>query len=359
MISIDQAISVSERRAKKLWLVSVIWALIMMIIAIIFGISIYQFNETKSRLNQLQQTAGKLITDLQKTQEELSLLKKTGSVQSRQLFALSLQMRGPDKLTPEQKEFVKRAAEEGSRETPTPDGLAIQAYSALIDGDYQTSYDIYGEALSLKEDYEPAYAGRSEVDLVLEDFQKAYDDATRALALNKDAADRPALLVLRARALMNLNRTVEAEGDVAEAVHSNDPLTKANAINTRGLIDIKKQAWTQAESDFRAAAQLVPPDSATLSLDNIGIIYLAQSNWAKAYDWGVQISNRPDNLSWWIFMIKALAAEKMGKREESKAALQSYMTRARDPRRDIDDLCLLLPQDLAQLAKKWVLNTEK
>ena len=64
MITIDEAISYSERRAKRLWLVGILWLVIMVIVAFIFGISIYQFNSTRHELDHLRSVANKLITQI-------------------------------------------------------------------------------------------------------------------------------------------------------------------------------------------------------------------------------------------------------------------------------------------------------
>lgn len=355
MISIDEAISVSQRRAKRLWLLSVVWASVMVVLGVIFGTAIYQFNQTRKELNELKQTAAKLIADLQKTKDELSVLKKTGSVQSRHLYALSLQMLPPEKLTAEQKEFIRRQADENSSEGLTPDSLTVQAYSALIDRKFQDAYDNYTLALSLKADFGPAYAGRSLVDMALEDFAKANSDLTQALALDKDPTDRPILLAWRANALTRLGKIDDAKRDVDEANSATDPEVRAMALNDRGFIELKKKDWQGAEADFRAAAKL-QPEQARSRLENIGIIYLFQSNWNKAYDWSVEVSKMPDKSGGWMWLIEALAAEKLGKSAERKIAFEQYLAKVDDPKTITDSLEPFLPDDLAQLAHNWVLQ---
>ena len=113
MISIDEAILDSQRRAKRFWLISIAWTIVMLVTASIIGISLYQFTKTQREINDLKITANQLIMELEKTKENLEQLRKTGSAQSRQIYALSL---GPDKLTSEQKEFIKRQADEASKQ---------------------------------------------------------------------------------------------------------------------------------------------------------------------------------------------------------------------------------------------------
>ena len=111
MISIDEAILDSQRRAKRFWLISIAWTIVMLVTASIIGISLYQFTKTQREINDLKITANQLIMELEKTKENLEQLRKTGSAQSRQIYALSLLTLGPDKLTSEQKEFIKRQAD--------------------------------------------------------------------------------------------------------------------------------------------------------------------------------------------------------------------------------------------------------
>ncbi|HEY1260985.1 MAG TPA: hypothetical protein VGF34_17180 [Stellaceae bacterium] len=357
MISIDQAIAASQRRSRKLWLVSIVWTGVMITVALAFGISIYQFNETRSQVNELKKTAYGLIADLRATRDELSLLQRTGSAQGRQLYALRLQQLGSDKLTPAQKEFIKREAAIESRETPSPESLTVQAYSERIEGKYQNSYDIYTEALTLNSDYSPAYAGRSGADTDLGDFAAAISDLTHALTLEKDVAHRPDLLILRAQALIRMSRFAEAEQDLSAASNSANLMTKSSRLNISGLMRLKQKNWQEAERNFRDAAN-VNPEMSSMYMDNIGLIYLATSDWTKAYQWSSHISEDPMNLSWWIWMIRSISAEKLGKPTEQKKSLEMYLARAPDPKRDIDDLSFFLPGDLAQLARSWVLSAK-
>lgn len=358
MISIDEAISVSQRRAKRLWVVSIIWVAVMAGIAFVFGVSIYQFNETRSQIDELKATATKLIADLQQTKNELSLLKRTGSVQSRHLYALSLQMRPPDKLTSEQKEFIKRQVEETSKEGSAPEALTVQAYSELIDKKLQDAYDDYSYAMTLQVDFAPAYAGRSLVDSALGDFTKASADLTQALALDKDPTHRPILLAWRAEALAKLGKIADAEQDLAEADKSSDPEIRSMVLNDRGFVQLKKKNWDEAEAAFREAAKL-QPEQARGRLENIGLVYLWQSEWTKAYDWSVKISELPDKSGGWVWMIEALAAEKLGKSAERKAALRQYITNINGANSEAASLNAFLPDELARLAQNWVVQGQK
>jgi tetratricopeptide (TPR) repeat protein len=357
MISIDEAISASQRRAKRLWLISILWILVMLVIAIIFGASIYQFNETRSELEKLKSTADGLIADLEKTKQELSVLENKYRAQSRINYAFSLMMRGPSNLTAEQQKFIKRQADEASSEQPSPETLYLQAAAESIDGKYQQSYDTYTEALSLAPELGEAYSGRGYVGLALGEYAKAYDDFTQALKLDKDVTHRPILLARRAGALVGLGRVEEAEQEVAEASRSDDPTDRGAALFYHGMIKLKRRDWEVAETDFRAAAALSLPNRG-LRLENIGLIYLAQSDWARAYNWSVAISKMSDTFEW-MWMIEALAAEKLGKTEERRAAVQRFIKSNHDPTLSLKTLSFYLTDDLALLARSWVLHAQK
>jgi tetratricopeptide (TPR) repeat protein len=358
MITIDDAISYSERRAKRLSLIGLVWIVMMLAVASIFGVSVYQFNDTRRELDHLKSTADQLIADLEKTKDELSILKNKGSSQSKQIYALSLQILGSNTLTSEQKEFVKRQAQEAAREQPTPNSLTVQAASELIKGDFQQAFDTYTEAVSLDPQFAEAYAGRANVDLMLNDVGKGYDDLTQALTVDKDLSHRPFLLARRSSALLTLGRIEEAERDAAEASGSDDPTGRGYALNSRGFIKLVKKDWEGAQADFRAAAALLP-DQKRFALENIGIIYLVQSKWTEAYDWSLELSKMNDATGGWVWLIEALAAERLGKDQERQAAVQEFMNNVWAPESNVRELSRYLPGDLAQLARSWVLPADK
>jgi tetratricopeptide (TPR) repeat protein len=383
MISIDEAISASERRSKRLWLVSIVWVCIMIIVVVIFGIAIYQFNQTRTQINVLKETATNLIADLQKHQDELSLLERTSFAQGRQLYALSLLMRGPEKLTPVEKEFVARETNAGSLKAPSSDFLIEQGISEFNNGKFNSAYNIFSEVLSSVKDNKALasllYSLRSQADFGLEDFAKATADVTEALILGDKTKDRLTLLMYRADALTRMGRYEEAEKDIAEVMRSDDPSVRGGALNSRGLIKLKKQDWIGAETDFRSASQL-QPGSSSARLDNVGIIYLSQGEWSKAYEWSSDIIQLPDKSSNWIWIIRALAADKLGKTSERDEAVREYQKRLPDPgpegelsfylmpgehgmvgrrKSNIDELSFYLPEGLAQIAKGWAVQREK
>ncbi len=358
MISIDEAILSSERRAKRVWLISILWIIIMLATASIIGVSLYQFSKTQREINTLKDTANRLVTELEKTKEELTQLRKTGSAQSRQIYALSLLTLGTDKLTPEQKEFIKHQADEASSQQPTPASLTVEAYSDFIDKKYQASYDTYTEALILEGDLSQAFAGRGLVDLALENFAKANDDLTHALKLDKDVTHRPFLLLKRSHALTRLGKIEEAGQDATEASQGGDPGIRSDALNSRGLVKLKERDWKGAEADFRASADLMP-DWARGRLENIGVIYLFEKNWTAAYEWSMKTSKMTGKTGGWMWIIEALAAEKLGKPQERQAAVGAYISKVPEPKQDLDELSFYLPDDLAQLAKSWVSQAAK
>jgi len=54
MISIDEAILNSERRAKRFWLLSILWVIIMLATTSVIAFSLYQFNKTQREINNLK-----------------------------------------------------------------------------------------------------------------------------------------------------------------------------------------------------------------------------------------------------------------------------------------------------------------
>ena len=153
--------------------------------------------------------------------------------------------------------------------------------------------------------------------------------------------------------MLRLGKVEEAEEDLAEASHSDEPSDKAKVFNIRGLVKIKKHDWEGAETDFRDAANLVP-DLAQGRLENIGVIYLLEEKWTVTYEWAIKISKMSDKTGQWIWMIKGLALEKLGRTQERQAAVREFVEKNRDPKRSLRDLSFYLPDDLAQLAQSWV-----
>ena len=95
------------------------------------------------------------------------------------------------------------------------------------------------KALSLQSNFYRAYEGRATADWSLANFTKAYEDFSQALKFDSDGGDRTALLANRAEVLLRLGKVEEAEEDLAEARHSDEPSDKAKVFNIRGLVKIK------------------------------------------------------------------------------------------------------------------------
>ena len=96
------------------------------------------------------------------------------------------------------------------------------------------------------------------------------------------------------------------------------------------------------------------PDLAQGRLENIGVIYLLEEKWTVTYEWAIKISKMSDKTGQWIWMIKGLALEKLGRTQERQAAVREFVEKNRDPKRSLRDLSFYLPDDLAQLAQSWV-----
>jgi len=376
MTSIDEALLHSEQRAKQFWLVSVLWVVIMVAVAGAFAMAILRFNQTEAKLddtrkevkdvleriagiesniNRQQQRAEQLIADLERTKAGMSTLEKTTldklSEQDKLIHALNLQKIEPEKLSPRQQDFIKEQAKETPNTPPTASKLAVQAFSQYVDGNYDRAIEIYTQALALDPQFSDAYVGRAKVNFKLKKYEQAYVDQTRALELSKGGSTFD-LRYMRAKILMKLRRPDEAIGDYIEISNSAEE-SQLNKLSTNGFVALWKKEYENAERNFRAAADAAPLWNKTGMLENIGLIYLAQSDWDRAYKWSVEISKTSEG-STWNPMIQALAAERLGMTQQRQDAVKNFIQRNSDPKETLSDLEPYLPEDLAQFAAQWV-----
>jgi tetratricopeptide (TPR) repeat protein len=376
-ISIDDAIAQSRRRAKQLWLLSIAWALVMLAVAVVFGLTISKFNTTESELAALRFKADKLISDVTETQKHLEEIQRglqeqrltatkliqqlqdtqrTVGLQSDELKALSLQAKAPDQLTDQEKDFIEAQAQADAAATETPTTVTNRAAREFIRRDYKRSYAIYTRALTNDSKFTEAYLGRANVDDALEYYDRELEDLTHALELENIPSRRPSTLLRRAKVFDKLSRVQEAEQDLAEAIQLGNALTKSSALEARGFIRLRQKDWEGAENDFRAAASLNPGQQRG-ERENIGLVYLAQSNWNAAYDLSVELSHESGQSGGWFWMIKAIASDKLGNMAERDAAVREFIKRYRDPKgatTELDKLGSYLPDDLSTLAKRWI-----
>jgi tetratricopeptide (TPR) repeat protein len=378
MTSLDEAMARSERRARRLWLISLVWVFIMVAVAAMFARSIYKFDETsvdilkiREEITAQQRQAQQLISDLEKTKQTMSALERSMleklSVHDAELHVLHLQIFSIKDLTPAQKDFVKELARKQSGnqsmdERPSTDRvitLIVQAYSELLDGNYTRSYDTYTKALAADPQSATAYAGRATAAAESGEFLKAYMDYTEAIQLQKDESIRSMILPLRGDALISLGKIDEAQSDFVEAGRSQEPVVRGQALNGLGRVGVLRKDWQGAEKNFRDSAEIDPGRKAGV-LENIGLIYLAQSDWGRAYSWNIEMSKMVDSSQiLWGWVIQALAAEKLGKTQESTDLVKRFLQSSKNPKRNLSALEIYLGDDLGQLARKLIQQAEK
>jgi tetratricopeptide (TPR) repeat protein len=188
---------------------------------------------------------------------------------------------------------------------------------------------------------------------MLRDLPKAYEDISQALILTNEPGRRPSLLLRRADILVKLGRFDEAEQDLTEAAKSTNSDHRGGVFLERGLVKLRKNDWEGAEKDFLAAAAL-RSGRANAALENIGIIHLHKRQWKEAFDWCIKLRNAPDGSGGWMWMIEALAAERLGETAARKFAVGEFLTKGFDPKTSLYRLSFYLPEDLAKLAVSWL-----
>src|SRR5262249_45355917 len=140
----------------------------------------------------------------------------------------------------------------------------------------------------------------------------------------------------------------EAIADYSEVINSSVE-TVLHKSTANGFSSLLKKEYENAERNFRAAADASPSSDKAGMLENIGLIYLAQSDWDRAYKWSVEVAKTSVGPAW-NPMIQALAAEKLGMTQQREDAVKNFIQRNSDPKETLADLESYLPEDLAQLA---------
>jgi tetratricopeptide (TPR) repeat protein len=150
------------------------------------------------------------------------------------------------------------ASHAANLERATLYGQSAQAW--LMAADASRAFDAASKALALSPDDIDLLIDRAIAANILERYQVAIDDLTRALGVD---GRRPDALTLRATAWRHTGRLQLAEDDVdrALAIDPDDP----EALLERGIIRQRRNDRTGARTDWQRAAELAP-DTATADL---------------------------------------------------------------------------------------------
>jgi tetratricopeptide (TPR) repeat protein len=391
MVEIDEAIRLSERRARFSWLASLLWLAMMIIVFGAFVISIRRFDQTQSEINRTrdevyqtqseingareqisniasrisnlektlidqQSRADNLISELEKNKSALSALEKTTldrlDDQEKRIHALGLQFQDSRNITSVQREFLKQEETKSSISGNPATALTLKGISQFLDGKYDIAYDLYNEAIHVNPNFVDAYVGRARAERKLHKQKEAIDDLTHALNLSEDANVREYVLAERARTHMEMEQFDAAQKDISD--WGELAKNKAQERNWTGLVNLARKDWTSAEKDFRVAAESEEtPMRKAGYLENIGLIYLDQANWQRAFEWSQEVSKIYDG-SGWNAMIQALALDKLGRTDERDVAIRNFVQRNFDPKDVVNDMTTYVPDDLATLATQWV-----
>lgn len=153
-------------------------------------------------------------------------------------------------------------------------------------------------------------------------YQKAIDDITESMRLENSETERTRLQVRRA-----LFSAENGDFDGAEL-----DLSTAKVILPRynytylvqGLVNLLRNRNVASIQEFQRAADLRESDfSKAHALENIGIAWLRESAWRRAFDNTTNINSISDRTSW-NWLVRAIAADQLGQQVSAQIALDRW-----------------------------------
>ncbi len=321
----------AQRRSRRSAFLSVFWMFVTIIVSLFFAFSLFEFQETNNRINELedrliesQTRARELIDKLEETSAsvetlESKLLERLED-QDAKIHALTLTQKKLEgkKLTTAEQRFLEHEAQkalEKSKSTGGFDQFFYGGQAAFFRDDYKAAVDKFTKAIELDPERKEAYRFRARSLGHLGDYQGAVRDLSKAILIGPEAAK---MYTNRGYYRDLLGDFTEAISDFDRAIEL-DP-SSAQTYHNRGINMMRMGDLARSESDFRKAAEFFTgPIRIAGSLENLGILRLRQQRWQEAFDQTTEVNKIYDRMRW-NWLVRAIAADHLGLEKEVEIA---------------------------------------
>ena len=368
--SIDEAALATRRNQRRFWFLSVTWAVVIMLIAVMF------LRQVRTLQALVDTTLDQLETqreELQVQQAELSGIRVTLVELKGTLFSLAAlnfedlpeegrndlatQLAEQDtkrsgtgsggRLSEPEKTFLEQFSQnDGTEQSASAADSHRRGLAALSRGDNDEAIESFREALDdFDAPYLPAYI----------DLGRAYVEASRLdeaiEAFDASLLEEDSVSARSWRCFAQNHAGVEGVRGDAER-HFREALVDCNvaveqnpddwwAYNTRGFTHLLLGDYDEAILNWRAAA--ARSSDPAYALDNIGLAYLSDNQWQSALDYTSEFNSDHGTNSSWNWFARAVATDKLGLDEAGQALERWEELRSED---DGETLKSYLPEEL-------------
>ncbi|NKB38332.1 MAG: hypothetical protein GKR93_14405 [Gammaproteobacteria bacterium] len=217
--------------------------------------------------------------------------------------------------------------------------LAKDAFAAL---DYNLAIDNYTQVKTDAEEYALARLGLANALFYSHKYEKAVAEFKNVHALKPDSVD----------ALIGLANSHQRLNQHAARIAAYDKVVELEPqkwlhYNSRASAYLMSNDHVRAEKDFRQAANLAQanPSDEAKALENVGLIYLKEKQWQKAFDHADKVNNI-DRQQSWNWLVRGVAAAKLERNVDAYVSFDEWYKY----RRTTDPYLLkqLLPESLYQ-----------
>jgi tetratricopeptide (TPR) repeat protein len=353
----ERALAASEkaaqRRQKQFWVLGVVWVAVVLL-----GVFYYrsQIDRLEQRLegasNALSVKVDSLtaqvdvmrvqVTTINRLRQDLFALRdsleRNISARTKDLDPLSSALElaqakvAFEPLTREEEEALDTQRRK-VQEQETTQALYLQG-SALVTDDPQTAIKKLEAAVGKDPKYEPAWAALGSAYRYAFQYKNAEHALLTAIGMNPNrTSTRFELCYVQ----MRLQTVVKDSACDSKGWNSND----WRKPHSNGFNAYRLEKYDEAEREWRRAAELRPTPAG--SLENLGLIYVRQSQWQKAFD-NAQMVKLIDPESSWNWLFLWISADRLGRKDQStraREAWKKFMTSD-----DVETLKPLLPAEL-------------
>ena len=327
--SITASIRAAKRRERWFWVLGATWLGALFVAAILNVYVIRYINERYDANTEAIQTNLSALSGVRADLENLRASMHTQrdsltrlensliellSLEDEDSYLLSVAdavvARNP--LTNQELALLDQRAD--SNADTSAENLYLRGVAQLEQGQYGDAYLSFVASINSEPSNPDAYTALGRLYSISEQYEQAVEQFTYALNIVEDEAT-DVILAARCFALVQVGRLEEAFTDCNEAIRQNP--TYYLAYHYRGFANYVNNDFNMAMNDWTIAGDL--RSVSRHSLENIGLVYLRQSEWQAAVQLANNVNLIDENGEWnWLFLWIAL--DKLGETDAAERA---------------------------------------
>lgn len=320
----------ARRESVHFWIMSGAWGLAVLAFSAVLVIVLYRFESATQRIVGLEERARELISQVQKVEARLASMSQLQELHT-YIYTFELLQQQYDfgrRLSPEEKKFVEAMVTRA--EEQEDNGHKLNSNDLLVLANYRY-IDGTENLLNNK-------GGGEKI------LRKAIEYYKRILKENPSDDQSRKFMGYALYYLNDWSAAIEQLAVVIDIYGKTDSSIKP--LYYRGLAEMMMGENDAAVSSFDQSIELAQTESQRINaMENKGLVYIRQENWQQALDNSdavVEMDGAED--ARWNFLIREIAADKLGYRDAAKNAHNTWSERATEI--DKWELRRLLPEGL-------------